>query len=150
MQLTPAKVNTFLFFKLPAAFFCGVRLKALDSHKSVVSVKYKWVNQNPFRSMYFAVQMMAGELSTGALVISKIRESEKSISMLVASSQAVYHKRVTGRVTFTCEDGDLVSQTLANAIELGEAQTVKLKSVGVNQTGEIACEMVFEWTLKLR
>jgi hypothetical protein len=129
---------------------CGVRLKSLDSHKSVASVKYQWLNQNPFRSMYFAVQMMAAELSTGALVIAKIRESKKNVSMLVASSHAVYHKRVTGRVNFTCEDGAKVSQALDQAIASGEGQTVTLKSIGVTETGEVASEMVFEWTLKLR
>jgi hypothetical protein len=37
---------------------------------NVVSVKHRWINQNPFNSMYFAVQAMAAELATGALVMS--------------------------------------------------------------------------------
>lgn len=150
MQLSPAKVNWFLFFKLPSAFLCGVRLKALDSNQSRVSAKYRWINQNPFHSMYFAVQMMAAELSTGALVLSKVRESGRNISMLVASSQAAYFKKVTGRVDFVCDDGLLVSKAISVAIASGDGQTVKMKSVGRNEIGEIVSEMVFEWTLKLR
>lgn len=150
MQLTPSKVNTFLFIKLPAAFLCGVRLKSLDQIKSCVSVKYRWINQNPFRSMYFAVQMMAAELSTGVIVLSKIRESGKNVSMLVASSHAVYHKRVVGRVFFICEDGELFDNTLRAAIDSGEGQTIKLRSVGTNEEGEVVSEMIFDWTVKLR
>jgi hypothetical protein len=150
MRLTPTKVNWFLLAKLPSAFFCGVRLKSLDAGQSRVSVKYGWFNQNPFRSMYFAVQMMAAELSTGILVMSKIRESGKNVSMLVLSNQAVYHKKVTGRVNFICRDGALVSDVIKNAIATNVGQTVKLKSVGTNEAGEIVSEMVFEWTVKLR
>ncbi|CAM3368248.1 Acyl-coenzyme A thioesterase PaaI, contains HGG motif [Flavobacterium longum] len=150
MQLSPSKVNWFLFFKLPAAYWCGVRLVQLDHHESKASVKYRWFNQNPFRSMYFAVQMMAAELTTGALALSAIRESGKSVSMLVASSQSVYHKKITGRVTFSCRQGQLVRETLAAAIASGAPQTVRLHAIGRNESNEVVSEMTFEWTLKVR
>ena len=149
MQLNPSKINWFLMFKLPAAYWCGVRLKTLTEVESSASVKFKWINQNPFRSMYFAVQMMAAELSTGALVMSKIKDSRKNVSMLVASNQAVFNKRVTGRVVFTCTDGALVSAVIAK-MTAGEAQGITLRSIGTNEAGEIVSEMKFEWTLKLR
>ena len=96
--------NTFTFFKLPSAWWCGVRLRELDSNRAVVSVKHRWVNQNPFRSMFWAVQGMAAELSTGAMVINQIRERAKPISMLVASNKAVFTKKARGKITFRCED----------------------------------------------
>jgi hypothetical protein len=67
------KLN-FYFFKLPAAFICGVRVKKLDEKECVATVKHRWINQNPFNSMYFAVQAMAAELSTGALVMYQIQK----------------------------------------------------------------------------
>ena len=150
MQLSPSKVNWFLFFKLPAAYWCGVRLVALNSDESKASVRFGWFNQNPFKSMYFAVQMMAAELTTGALVMSTIRESGKSISMLVASNESVFHKKVTGRVNFSCNQGQLVNDVMAAVIASGTPQTVRLKSIGVNESGELVSEMYFEWTLKVR
>ena len=33
--------------------------------KAIVTVRHKWFNQNPFKSMFWAVQGMAAELSTG-------------------------------------------------------------------------------------
>ena len=79
MRLTASKLNKFLFLKLPSAFICGVRVKEIDENKCVVSVKHRWINQNPFNSMYFAVQAMAAELSTGALVMFQIQKSGKKI-----------------------------------------------------------------------
>ena len=55
MKVTVNKMNKFLMFKLPSAFLCGVRLRKLDNEKAVVTVRYRWINQNPFNSIYFAV-----------------------------------------------------------------------------------------------
>ncbi|MFY7730726.1 MAG: DUF4442 domain-containing protein, partial [Flavobacterium sp.] len=87
MEFTPGKLNTFLLFKLPSAFISGVRVKQITTDQCVVSVKHRWINQNPFNSMYFAVQAMAAELSTGALVMYHIKQSGKKISMLVANNK---------------------------------------------------------------
>ena len=84
MEISPSKLNAFLFFKLPSAFWCGVRAKVITPDKCVATVTHKWFNQNPFKSMYFAVQAMAAELTTGALVMYQIKKSEKKISMLVS------------------------------------------------------------------
>ncbi|MEJ2163772.1 MAG: thioesterase, partial [Robiginitalea sp.] len=66
MALSTRKFNMFLFIRLPAAWWCGVRLKELSDRHALASVKYRWINQNPFKSMYWAVQGMAAELATGA------------------------------------------------------------------------------------
>jgi len=144
------QINLFLFFKLPSAFWCGVRLKSITQEQCVTSVRHRWFNQNPFQSMYFAVQAMAAELSTGALVMQNIKESGKKISMLVANNKGNFTKKATGRITFTCQDGLSVTQTIQQAIVTGEGQTVWLKAIGTNEKGEQVSEMDFEWTLKLK
>ena len=87
MDFTPKNINRFLFFKLPSAFLCGVRANYIDEQKCITTVLHRWLNQNPFNSMYFAVQAMAAELSTGALVMNHIKASGTKISMLVASNR---------------------------------------------------------------
>jgi len=77
MKISASSLNKFLFFKLPSAFICGVRAKQIDENKCVVTVKHRWMNQNPFNSMYFAVQAMAAELATGALVMQEIQKRQK-------------------------------------------------------------------------
>ncbi len=93
MKLNAGQVNVFNLFKLPAAYFTGVRTKHIDDSSCTVSVKHRWVNQNPFKSMFWAVQGMAAELTTGALVLGKIRESGQNISMLVANNNASFLKK---------------------------------------------------------
>jgi hypothetical protein len=150
MELTVSKLNRFVLFKLPSAFICGVRVKHIDKNKCVVSVKHRWINQNPFNSMYFAVQAMAAELSTGAMVIDKIQKSGKKISMLVANNKSNFSKKATGRITFICQDGHLIEEAIQKTIANGEGQTFWMKSIGTNEEGIQVSEMDFEWSVRLK
>ncbi len=150
MSVTVKKMNRFLMFKLPSAYLCGVRLKELDDSKTIVTVTHRWINQNPFNSMYFAVQSMAAELTTGALVIKKIKESGKQISMLVTNHNGTFTKKAVGKIVFTCTDGYLIDAALQRTIETGEGQTILLKSLGVNQNNEQVSAYEFEWSVKLK
>ena len=123
MEFSPTKLNTFLFLKLPSAFFCGVRVKSISIEKCVATVKYRWLNQNPFNSMYFAVQAMAAELTTGALVMYQIKKSGKHISMLVANNKGNYSKKAIGRITFTCNEGHAIEEAIQKTIASGEGET---------------------------
>jgi len=137
-------------FKLPAAYFTGVRATHLDDTTCVVSVKHRWINQNPFNSMFWAVQGMAAELTTGALVMKKIKESGKKISMLVANNNASFTKKATGRITFTCKEGVKIDEAITKAIDTGEGQTVWLNANGINAEGIEVSSFNFEWTLKVK
>ena len=44
MKLTPGKINTFMMFKLPSAFFTGVRLKSISPEKAESLVNKKLAN----------------------------------------------------------------------------------------------------------
>lgn len=150
MKISPLKLNLFLMFKLPAAYLTGVRATYIDSEKCMAKVKFRWINQNPFRSMYWAVQGMAAELTTGVLVMNKIKESGRDISMLVARNQGSYSKKAIGKITFTCDEGKLVDKAIAKTIETGEGQIVKMTSIGVNADGIEVSNFNFEWTIKLK
>lgn len=150
MDFTARKINTFIIFKLPSAFLCGVRVKTIDNHNCTITVKHRWINQNPFKSMYFAVQAMGAELSTGALVMKHIGDSGKKISMLVANNKSNFTKKATGRITFTCNDGHLIAEAIQKTIATGEGQTFWMKSIGTNEKGEQVSEMDFEWSIKIK
>ncbi len=150
MKITPSKLNTFLIFKLPIAYIVGIRTKYIDNTKCIVSVKHRWINQNPFKSMFWAVQGMAAELTTGAIVMMKIRESGKNVSMLVANNNASFTKKATGRITFECNEGHKIDEAIKKATETNEGQTVWLNSKGVNAEGIQVSEFNFEWSLKVK
>ena len=148
MGVTAQKFNQFTFFKLPAAWWTGVRVKSLNGDICVVTVKHSWRNQNPFKSMFWAVQGMAAELSTGALVMALIRESGAKVSMLVANNKATFTKKATGRISFRCTDGLLIKDAIAATLANGEGQTCWMKSEGVDEAGDVVSVFEFEWTVK--
>ncbi len=150
MEFTPVKLNTYTFFKLPAAFWSGVRVKSISAETCRVIVKLSWFNQNPFKSMYFAVQAMAAEFTTGALVMFHIKASNQNISMLVAQNKAVFTKKATGKISFICNQGNEIADCIEKAIQTNEGQTIWLTSIGVNESGEQVSEMQFLWTIKSR
>ena len=150
MELTPSKINTFLMFKLPSAYFTGVRVKTIRDSSCITTVKHRWINQNPFNSMFWAVQGMAAELSTGAMVMAKIKESGRNISMLVANNKGSFTKKAKGRIFFTCTDGSKIDAAIIEAIHTGAGQTIWMKSEGKDAAGNVVSTFEFEWTLKLK
>ena len=150
MKITANNLNLFLAFQIPSAFICGVRVKQMDETKCVVAVKHRWINQNPFHSIYFAVQAMAAELSTGVLVLFQIQKSNRKISMLVTANKSNFIKKAVGRITFICSDGALAQQAIKKAIATGEGQVFWMKSIGTNSDGVQVAEMDFEWSIKLK
>lgn len=137
-------------FKLPSAYICGVRTKSLNPDSCVVTVRHRWINQNPFKSMFWAVQGMAAELSTGALVMLRIAESKKKISMLVLSNEASFTKKATGKITFTCQDGHLIQDAIDKTVATGDGQTFWMKAIGVNQDGVEVSTFKFQWTVRVK
>ncbi|MDT7827086.1 DUF4442 domain-containing protein [Pricia sp. S334] len=150
MGLSAGQFNRFTFFKLPAAWWTGVRVRSISEQICTVTVKYGWRNQNPFNSMFWAVQGMAAELSTGALVINRIRDNGKRISMLVQNNNANFSKKARGKITFTCNDGDLIQAALNKTVATGEGQTFWMRSTGVDEEGTVVSTFNFEWTVRIR
>jgi hypothetical protein len=150
MTLNKSKLNKFLMLKLPSAWLCGVRVSEFEENTCKVTVKHKWINQNPFKSMYFAVQAMAAELSTGALLMGKIQQSNRKISMLVAQNRTKFTKKATGKITFYCYEGHLIDDAIKQTLATGEGQTFWMKSTGLNDTGEQVAVFEFEWTIKAK
>lgn len=150
MKFTPRKINTFSLLKLPSAYLCGVRAKSISEDKSVITVKHRWINQNPFKSMFWAVQGMAAELSSGILVMQAIQKSNKKVSMLVINMNATFTKKATGRIIFECNEGEAIRKSIQKAIETGEGQTLLVTSEGINEEGVLVSKFQFEWSFKMK
>ena len=146
----PVKFRMFLFWKLPAAFFSGVRIKEIDETRSMVYVPYKWLTQNPFRSTYFASLAMAAEMSTGVLGMMHIHKRNPPVSMLITNMEASYFKKATGKTFFVCEAGKHILETIEQAIATGEAKSITAKSSGTNKNGELIAEFLFTWSFKVK
>jgi hypothetical protein len=146
----PVKFRMFLFTKLPAAYFSGVRVREVDEVRCRVTVPYKWLSQNPFRSTYFACLSMAAEMSTGSLAMAHLYKSDPPVSMLVVKVESEYFKKATGRTSFLCEDGKLFEKAVEETIATGEPRVVRARSIGTNKDGEIVAEFYITWSFKAR
>jgi len=146
----PVKFRMFLFFKLPAAFFSGVKIRDIDEEKCIATIPYKWFSQNPFKSTYFACLAMAAELTTGSLGMMHVRKRTPAVSMLVVKLEAIYFKKATGITLFTCNDGGQLKATIEKAIATGEGQSCTALSEGVNEAGEKIADFYITWSFKAR
>ena len=138
----------FLFQKLPAAFFAGLRIQHFDATKCIVRIKYSWFSMNPFKSVYFAVEAMAAEMCSGMLAFAQVYNRVPKVSMLVVKMEVNFLKKATGVLLFSCEDGAAIQKTIDESIETGVGQTLVCKSVGSNATGEVVAEFFITWSFK--
>ncbi len=144
------KFKLLLFKILPMGFLSGMKIEELTEEKCVVSVPYKRLNKNPFRSTFWAVLGMAAEMSSGALMTMYTYKQKPSISMLVADCKGEFVKKATDVTTFTCEDGKLIREKIIEAIQTNEGQTIPTKMTGRNKAGEVVALFEFTWTIKAR
>ena len=149
MKYTPNQINKWMLFKLPAAWLTGVRISSISDTKCEVKVRFKWINQNPYRSMFWAVQGMAAELTTGMLLTKSIQESNTNISMLLIGNKSNFYKKAVGRIKFICEQGETAKE-LINLTKKNKTHKAWLKAKGFDETGDIGSVFDFEWSCKKR
>ena len=146
----PVSFRFFLFQKLPAAFFSGLRIAHFDTTTCTVQIKYSWFSKNPFKSIYFAVEAMAAEMCSGMLAFGQVYKRNPKISMLVVKMEVNFVKKATGTVLFTCEDGAAIQAAINASIETGEGQTIVCLSKGKNSANEIVAEFFITWSFKAK
>ena len=149
-KFTVRNLNRFLAIKLPSAFISGIRVSAISDTEAHAKVTHKWINQNPFKSLYWATQGMAAELVTGILMMKKINDSGQKISMLVVKQEGSFHKKATGKIIFSCLQGVEIDKAIALALKTGEGQSIVLKASGYNEENIMVSDFAFTWSIKLK
>lgn len=136
--------------KLPAAFFCGVRVRYTDEFKCAVTVPFKWFTKNPFKSTYFACLSMGAEMCTGVLAMGHIYKKEPAVSMLVTKIEGNFFKKATGIVTFISEDGRRIATMINEAISSGKSTSLNTYATGKDKEGDTVAEFVITWSFKIK
>ena len=146
----PIKFRFFLFTKLPAAFFAGLRIQHFDANICVVRIRYSWFSMNPFKSVYFAVEAMAAEMCSGMLAFGQVYKRNPKISMLVVKMEVNFIKKATGTILFTCEDGEMIRSAINESIATGEGKTIITVSKGKNSADETVADFLITWSFKAK
>ena len=146
----PISFRFFLFQKLPAAFFAGLRIAHFDANTCTVKIKYSWFSKNPFKSVYFAVEAMAAEMASGMLVFGQVYKRQPAISMLVVKMEVDFVKKATGVILFTCDEGEKIQEQINQSIQDGEAKTFICTSTGKNELNETVAVFNITWSVKAK
>ena len=148
--MTKFKFNIMLLTQLPIAWIAGLKLFSYSEEACSISVKLGFLNKNPFKSMFWAVQGMAAELSSGLLCIDNIKKSKHHVSMLVVEQKAQFFKKAKGKIIFSCKQGMDIKDIIQKAIATKESQTITLKSDGIDEAGDKVSSFEFVWSFKLK
>lgn len=140
----------YLLFNLPMGWIAGLRIREINQERCITSVPFKWLNKNPFKSTYFAVQSMAAELSTATACLLAVQGQKPSIAFIIVDLKANFSKKATGRTYFTCEDSAKAFEAVEQCIATGEAVEATFKTTGRMKDGTVVSEFEFTWSFKQR
>ena len=135
----------FTVLTMPAAWFAGLRLDNIDDRACCTSLPGGWRTQNPFKTMYWAVQGMGAELATGAVPFAISRSMSEKLRMFVVGTEAKFVKRAKGRIKFTCDEVMKAREAIEESMKPGEPIEIDLRSVGRDDSGEVVSEWIFRW-----
>ena len=133
----PVKFRLFSLVSMPTARFAGLRLDRIDDEACVTSIPGGWRSQNPFKTMYWAVQ--------GAAPFAMSRAMPEKLRMFVVGTEANFGKRAKGRIRFTCDEVSAARDAIEQSRVSGESVECDLKSVGRDSSGDIVSEWMFKW-----
>jgi acyl-coenzyme A thioesterase PaaI-like protein len=145
----PLKLRLFMLRSLPMAYLAGLRVREITPERATVTVPFKYLTKNPFRSIYFACLSMAAEMASGVLSMMNT-SSGTPVSMLVVGMEAEFSKKAVGLIAFTSEDGRRIAQAIAESRTTGEGRTVVCTSTGTDQAGDTVAVFRITWSFRAK
>ena len=149
-MLNPFFFKLFLFLKLPMAFLAGLRLNELSTTHTVVQMRHKLLNKNPFGSIYFACLCMAGELASGMLAASVTYKSIPKVSMLVVGMEVEFTKKAVGLITFRCNQGKEITDTIQKSIATDVGHTFDATTIATDENDDQVAVFKIKWSFKAK
>ncbi|MCV9389082.1 PaaI family thioesterase [Reichenbachiella ulvae] len=144
----PWKLRLYLLAKLPMGWLSGMQVLEINEERAVTTVKHRWLNQNPFGSMYFAVQAMAAELSTGVLALTATKGVKPKILTIITANDAEFVKQAKERIYFSCEGGQEILAAVEEAKNSTDNVTVSVKVEGKTKNGTLVSAFHFSWSFR--
>ena len=100
--------------------------------------------------MYFGVQAMTAEISTGFMAIMASLGHSPSVAVIVTGFEAKFYKQAKDRVYFTCEEGDKLFHAVEECLKTGNGIEATVTTKGHTTDGTIVSEFKFMWSFKQR
>ena len=96
--------------------------------------------------MFWAVQGMAAELTSGVLLMREIERKVQSLCCLLNSRPAFL--KAKGKIRFTCDQVKDAKELIDKAISLGDGQRHWFTSIGLDENGDEVSRFQFHWSVK--
>jgi hypothetical protein len=98
--------------------------------------------------MFWAVQGMAAELTSGVLLMREIEAQKEPVSMLLIETKASFSKKAKGKIRFSCDDGKGAKDLIDQAILSDNGQRRWFTSIGTDENGDVVSHFQFHWSVK--
>jgi hypothetical protein len=150
LAVKPFYFRLYLILNLPMGFLSGMRVRELSEERCKVTVPFKWLNKNPFKSTFWAVLGMGAEMNTAALILQYTYKHQPSISTLPLKCESEFLKKATGITKFVCNDGLEIKEKINIAVKTKKPIIIETYSEGLNKDAETVCKFKFTWSVKVR
>ena len=150
LAVKPFYFRLYLIFNLPMGFLSGMRIRELSEERCKVTLPFKWLNKNPFKSTFWAVLGMGAEMNTAALILQYTYKHQPSISTLPLKCESEFLKKATGITKFVCNDGLEIKEKINIAVKTKKPIIIETYSEGLNKDAETVCKFKFTWSVKVR
>jgi hypothetical protein len=99
------------------------RIVELSPDRCVVRIPLNWITRRrDIHAMYLGTLCMGADVAAGLIAFHLVAEKKVSISFIFKDLKAEFLKRAEGPVVFTNDDGRLIQDLIARALETGERQ----------------------------
>lgn len=123
------KLWLFTFFNIPLIMWLRPRIMEQDIQRCTIMIKLFRRSKNHVRSMYFAAICTGADLAPGLLAMEAIKQQKTKCSFVFKDITGSFLKRVEANAYFTCNDGQLITDTVKKAVATKERQNVTLNIV---------------------
>jgi len=143
------RFKLYLLRHLPMALLAGIKPIEVNFNSAHVSLPFTYLTKNPFKSIYFACQCMASELSTGILCMAHQMNTNQKLSLLVVNMEATFSQKAKEKTYFRCTQGAHIAETINRTIKTKEPHTVTVQSIATDESGTNIARFSYTWSFKV-
>ncbi len=105
-------------------FWVRPRILTLTNERAVIKIPLTRKTKNHLHSMYFGVLCVGADVAGGIQIMNILKKDISKITFVFKDMQGEFLKRPEADVHFTCEEGQLVADTIKKAFQTHERENV--------------------------
>lgn len=138
--------------KIPLLFAVSPKVVAFSEDQCSVRVPLTRITKNHLGSMYFGALSIGADCTAALHAMHFIEQSEKKVALIFKDFHADFLKRAESDVIFTCNEGAIIKDLVAQAVAKGERVSAPIDIVATlaNAPEEQVAKFVLTLSLKVK